>query len=83
MYVTTAAIHALQNPVIALRPSYSLTKASGTLAVQILANTITPDEMQIVSFHPGMIFGLGWTEMGVTEDMISFDDGIITLPDLK
>jgi len=77
--VTTGAIHTLQNPVVAVRPVYSLTKASGTLAVQILANTITPDKMQIVSFHPGMIYGLGWAESGITEDMIPFDDGKISI----
>jgi hypothetical protein len=72
--VTTASIHILQHPIVAERPAYSLTKASGTLAVQILANTIPSDVMQIISFHPGMLFGDGWVAMGVTEDMFPFDN---------
>jgi hypothetical protein len=77
--VSTAAIHNLQVPFIAMNPSYSLTKASGTLGVQILANAITPDKMQIVNFHPGMIYGISWVKAGVPEDALPFDDGKISL----
>jgi len=73
----------LHNAIVAARPAYSLTKASGTLAIQILADTITPDKMQIINFHPGMIYGLGWAESGVTEDMLPFDDGRSSLPERK
>jgi hypothetical protein len=62
-----------------MQPSYSLTKASGTLAVQILANTIRPEKMQIVNFHPGMIHGLPYVKVGILEDALPFDDGTISL----
>ena len=64
----------LQHPIVASLPAYSLTKASGTLAVQILANTITLDTMQIISFHPGVLHGEYWEKSGVTEDMLPFDN---------
>ena len=80
MNVSTANIHNLQILFIAMQPSYGLTKASGTLAVQILVNTITPDKMQIVSFHPGMIYGLPYVKEGIPEDAQPFDDGTISLP---
>ena len=73
--MTTASMHMLQNPVVAARPAYSLTKASGTLAAQLVASATTPENMQVISFHPGMVHGLGWAEMGITKDMLPFDDG--------
>jgi hypothetical protein len=65
----------LQNEIVAQRPSYSLTKASGTLAVQLLAVTIPVEKMQILNFHPGLIYGEGWVAMGVTKDALPFDEG--------
>jgi hypothetical protein len=65
---------------IAMQPLYSLTKVSGTLAFQILANVITPDKMQIVSFHPEMIYGLPYVKKGISEDALPFDDGTISRP---
>jgi NAD(P)-dependent dehydrogenase (short-subunit alcohol dehydrogenase family) len=73
--VTTGSIHMLQNDIVAQRPSYSLTKASSTLAVQLLAVTIPADKMQILNFHPGLIYGEGWVAMGVLKDALPFDEG--------
>ncbi|CAM1511926.1 Fc.00g094390.m01.CDS01 [Cosmosporella sp. VM-42] len=61
-------------PVIIDRPAYGLTKLSGTLAVQLLSDTIPPEKMQIITFHPGMIHGDGWLAFGVTKDMFPFDE---------
>jgi hypothetical protein len=69
-----------QIPIVAARPAYSLTKASGTLAAQLIANTTPPQNMQVISFHPGMVHGVGWVEMGVTKDMLPFDDGKLSMP---
>lgn len=69
----------LSHPIVAERPAYSLSKASGTLAIQLLANTIAPDTMQIVNFHPGVLYNEGWEKMGIAEDCgIPFDN--IDLP---
>ena len=65
----------LQNPIVAARPAYSLTKATGTLAVQLIANSVAPDDLQVISFHPGLIYGPGFAAAGVTKDMVPFDEG--------
>ncbi|CAK7232382.1 hypothetical protein SCUCBS95973_008241 [Sporothrix curviconia] len=71
--VTTAAIHMLQNPVVLSRPSYSLTKSTATYALHQIADTVKPEQLQVLSFHPGMLFGEGWKAFGITEDMLPFD----------
>jgi hypothetical protein len=30
--------------------------------------------MQVISFHPGVLFGEGWVKAGITEDMLPFDN---------
>ncbi|KAH6653790.1 putative short-chain dehydrogenase [Truncatella angustata] len=72
--VTSQVIHQFYHPIIHARPAYSLTKASGTLAYQLLANSVAPDRLQIVSFHPGLIFGAGLEAVGLTKDMLPFDE---------
>lgn len=71
--VTTAAIHMLQNPIVQARPSYSLTKSAATYAVSQVADSYKPEQLQVLSFHPGMLYGDGWKAFGITEDMIPFD----------
>lgn len=73
--VSSAVIHMRGHPIVDERPAYSLTKTSGTLAVQMLADRITAEEMQVLSYHPGMVYGRAWEERGVPEDAIPFDDG--------
>lgn len=34
---------------------YGLTKNSGTLAMQQIAKSVSPDDMQVVSLHPGVV----------------------------
>jgi hypothetical protein len=43
------------------RAAYSLSKTSGTLLVQLLADQYPVDELQIVTYHPGTVYGAGWT----------------------
>lgn len=81
--VSTASIHLLDHPLVAERPAYSLTKASGALAVQLLANTGKADSMQVITFHPGILYSDAWLKLGITEEMIPstgipFDD--VSLP---
>jgi NAD(P)-dependent dehydrogenase (short-subunit alcohol dehydrogenase family) len=54
-------------------PSYTLSKFAGTLFFQYLAQEVASDEVQIVSFHPGLIFNEYWEAMGVNKE--HFDDG--------
>ncbi|KAL1889092.1 hypothetical protein Sste5346_009157 [Sporothrix stenoceras] len=71
--VTTGAIHMLNNPLVASRPSYPLTKASATYAVSQIADAYKPEQLQVMSYHPGMLYGEGWKAFGITEDMLPFD----------
>ncbi|KAH8678449.1 putative short-chain dehydrogenase [Xylariales sp. PMI_506] len=71
---TTGSIHTLQNEIVKARPAYTTTKASMFYALQCTADAISPDEMQIITVHPGMVYGDGWAAFGVTRDMMPFDD---------
>lgn len=57
------------------RPSYGLTKGSGTLLVQQIAKDVKPETMQIISFHPGEVFSESAKRQGYTEDSIEWYDG--------
>ncbi|POS79548.1 short-chain dehydrogenase [Diaporthe helianthi] len=59
-------------------PAYGLTKNSGTLLIQQFAAELDPEKVQVVSFHPGVIYADGWKTAGVPEDILPFDD--ISLP---
>ncbi|KAK9423157.1 putative Short-chain dehydrogenase [Seiridium unicorne] len=72
--VSTASIHMHQQPIVIQRPGYTLTKTSGTLAFQLLADTTPADKVQIISLHPGFIWAPGWEAGGITKDMFPFDD---------
>lgn len=56
------------------RPVYGLTKSSGTLLIQQIAKDVTPDKLQIISFHPGLIYNAEWKRMGIKDTDLPFDD---------
>ncbi|KAF9874659.1 hypothetical protein CkaCkLH20_07796 [Colletotrichum karsti] len=57
------------------RPTYGLTKNSGTLLLQQIAKDTKPTDMQIVSIHPGGVLTDSARSAGFNEDMgIKFDD---------
>jgi NAD(P)-dependent dehydrogenase (short-subunit alcohol dehydrogenase family) len=33
-----------------------LTKSAGTQAIQIIAREVKPEDMQVISFHPGLVY---------------------------
>lgn len=43
--------------------------------MQLLAREITPDDMQIVSYHPGAVFTDSARKVGVKEDSWDWTDG--------
>ncbi|KAF2801216.1 NAD(P)-binding protein [Melanomma pulvis-pyrius CBS 109.77] len=71
--VTSAAIHGQHHPMIVNLAPYVLSKAAGTLFVQLLANQTPREELQVVTMHPGTIFADGYKNLGITEDMLPFD----------
>jgi NAD(P)-dependent dehydrogenase (short-subunit alcohol dehydrogenase family) len=58
------------------RPTYGLTKNAGTLLLQQIAKDTKPEDMQIVSFHPGGVLTESARKGGANENSgIKFDHG--------
>lgn len=75
--VASQAIHLFdqsKNVIAAHCPAYGLTKNAGALTVQQIANRTDPEKLQIVNFHPGVIYADGWKDNGVSETTLPFDD---------
>lgn len=52
-----------------------MVKNAGTLLLQQMAADIGPDDMQIVSFHPGAIFTSAARGAGYDKTAMNWDDG--------
>jgi NAD(P)-dependent dehydrogenase (short-subunit alcohol dehydrogenase family) len=70
--VSTAAIHNFKTAPL---PNYSLAKNAQTLLLQLVADETSPEEMQIVSFHPGAILSEAAEKYGLTKDSLAWDNG--------
>ena len=57
------------------RPEYGLTKASGALAMQYVAEEMSPDKMQVLSYHPGILYTDAMEATGMARDAMPFQDG--------
>lgn len=55
-------------------PSYNLSKAAGTLAMQLVAADADPARLTVVSLHPGVLYSDMWAGVGVGRDRLPFDD---------
>lgn len=71
--VTTGNISGTKHPVVATFPAYTMSKLAGTLYFQYLAQEIEHEKVQILSFHPGLIFNSYWEKLGLGKEL--FDDG--------
>lgn len=58
---------------VTARPAYTLSKMSGTLLFQLIAQNNSPEKLQVVSFHPGLSYNEQWGLMGFSKDQ--FDNG--------
>ncbi|ROW15080.1 hypothetical protein VPNG_03417 [Cytospora leucostoma] len=75
--VATQSIHQFdetKNIIASKCPAYGLTKNAGTLTIQQIALHTDPEKLQIVSFHPGVVYTDGWRKAGVPEAALPFDD---------
>jgi NAD(P)-dependent dehydrogenase (short-subunit alcohol dehydrogenase family) len=63
---------------VAARPAYTLSKLAGTLVFQVVAQNVSPKELQIVSFHPGLIYNDAWKATGLPQEL--FDGGKKSAP---
>ncbi|KAI0206401.1 putative short-chain dehydrogenase [Astrocystis sublimbata] len=59
-------------------PTYGMTKHAGQLTLQLIAQDVPPEKMQIMSYHPGALFTEGTKAHGYTKDSFPFDD--LSLP---
>lgn len=73
MNLSTFAIYDFH--IVAGKPNYSLTKNASTLAIQQIAKDISPEEMQIVSFHPGAIWTDASRSLGIKKEDYKWDNG--------
>ncbi|RBR05143.1 hypothetical protein FVER53590_08874 [Fusarium verticillioides] len=74
--VSSGAIHDFRGPTTLA--SYSLTKASGTLLMQKLADEKDPSQTQITNFHPGALLTDQVREKGMAGSIANWDD--VSLP---
>jgi hypothetical protein len=61
------------HPQVAERPAYILSKMTRTFLFQLIALHVPPEKTQIVTMHPGVVYGDGWRAMGFPPD--KFDSG--------
>ncbi|KAK5048214.1 hypothetical protein LTR84_005884 [Exophiala bonariae] len=71
VYVSTAAIHS--RSIAASLPTYTLTKMSGHLMLQKIAEEVDQNKLQVVSFHPGMILSETSRNAGLDENSLPWD----------
>ncbi|PNP51269.1 hypothetical protein FNYG_15906 [Fusarium nygamai] len=69
--VSSYAIHEWK--VAAEKPGYGLTKSAATLAIQLIAQDVPPEEMQIVSMNPGGVFTRAAKAAGYTEESFQWN----------
>lgn len=61
--------------IVAGKPNYSLTKNASTLAIQQIAKDVSPEEAQIVNFHPGAVWTDAARSLGIGKDDYTWDHG--------
>ncbi|KAI0104340.1 short-chain dehydrogenase [Nemania sp. FL0031] len=71
VYVSSVSVHDFN--VGREYPGYALTKHSVQLALQLIAQDSMPEEVQIISYHPGSIFTENAQDKGWTKDAIPWD----------
>ncbi|KAK9343593.1 hypothetical protein V1522DRAFT_218672 [Lipomyces starkeyi] len=72
--VSSQAIHMTAHSGVALRPAYTLSKMAGTLLFQLIAQNVPPEKMQVLSFHPGLIYNDLWKSMGLPPEHFDNDE---------
>ncbi|KAK4187145.1 hypothetical protein QBC35DRAFT_385497 [Podospora australis] len=75
--ISTSIVHNLRDENPGIR-AYGVTKNAGTVLIQQIAEDSNPDQLQIVSMHPGAILSDGARGTGLDESSWDFDDGKYT-----
>lgn len=75
-YIVNVSSRAIHNfAVTPNNPNYNLTKNSGSLLLQQIAKDISPEKLQIISFHPGTIFTDAARKAGYNQASLAWNDG--------
>ncbi|KAM5353372.1 hypothetical protein ACJ41O_000022 [Fusarium nematophilum] len=56
------------------QPSYGASKSAGTVLLQRIAEDVSPEDLQIVSYHPGGVFTELAEQVGLNRDDPRWDD---------
>ena len=67
--MSTVAAHLIDHPGIVARPTYTLTKLTETLLFQLVAESMPIENVQIVSYNPGLIFNDEWASLGMKPEV--------------
>ncbi|KAK4043875.1 hypothetical protein C8A01DRAFT_43249 [Parachaetomium inaequale] len=70
--ISTTAIHNVNE--VGSHPAYGMTKNSGTLLMQLIAKDTDPEDLQVVSFHPGSVLTEAVRSAGFDETSFYWDD---------
>ncbi|KAM0519054.1 hypothetical protein ACHAPE_004047 [Trichoderma viride] len=70
--ISTMAIHV--GGIVKTYGGYGATKNAGTMMVQMIARGVEPEDMQVLSFHPGVVWTESVAKAGVTKDTFEWDD---------
>ncbi|KAE8376384.1 hypothetical protein BDV26DRAFT_282671 [Aspergillus bertholletiae] len=70
--LTSLAIH--ESELTGQYPSYGATKSAGTMLVQQIAKDVPPEELQMISYHPGGVFTELAEQAGFEKDDPRWDD---------
>lgn len=73
--LSSLAIHDTQ--LTGKQPSYGASKNAGTMLLQRIAKDVPPEDLQIVSYHPGGIFTELAEQVGLTRDDPRWDEGML------
>lgn len=73
--LSSLAIHDTQ--LTGNQPSYGASKNAGTMLLQRIAKDVPPEDLQIVSYHPGGIFTELAEQVGLTRDDPRWDEGML------
>ncbi|KAF2096851.1 putative short-chain dehydrogenase [Rhizodiscina lignyota] len=72
--VSTLSIHMTGHPGVAIRPAYTLSKMTGTLLFQLIAQNVPREVMQVISFHPGTVYSGELKSMGLPREWFDSDE---------
>lgn len=75
--LSSLAIHDTQ--LTGNQPSYGASKNAGTMLLQRIAKDVLPEDLQIVSYHPGGIYTELAEQVGLAQDDPRWDEGMLAV----